>query len=74
MRLRLFLGGSVFVLTACAVTPLPSLPISHPASPAAAEVSPPASPGLSTDPMSNKTRELLSGTTSGGNSMPGMNH
>lgn len=66
MRLAL-LAASASVLTACAVTPPPALPPTHPASPQAAE-SPrhTASAGLAIDEATQTTASLLAPLQPGG--------
>lgn len=77
---RLLLMAPVFLLGACATTPLPTLPPTHPASPNAPEATmAPIANGLASDEASQKTDALLKGHSapsenSGGSmsSMPGM--
>jgi hypothetical protein len=66
-------------LAACATTPLPVLPPTHPASPNAPEAAAmPVSVGLANDDATQKTDALLKGEVTPAadsmSSMPGMNH
>ena len=58
--MRYFLLGAGVLLTSCAVTPLPDLPPSHPASPLGAEAAVwRASDSLAPDAATRRTDSLL---------------
>lgn len=75
-------GVAILLLAGCAVTPLPPVPATHPASPQAADVPFKHADTLGSDEATNHTDQLLdSANADAGNappdsmsSMPGMNH